>query len=166
MGYNEWSNRKRMKIGLMVNKDCEGKFGTVEDARFEIGMGGGSIASTVTTKEPGLSNHHSNFILEVNEMEFGGVADLSFPASSPSRGRVQEGGTVCPTLTAANQELCRIEKNYRIRKLTPLECFRLMGVQDEDSKKMLTVNSNSQCYKQAGNSIVVDVMSAMFKKLF
>lgn len=41
-----------------------------------------------------------------------------------------------------------------------------MGVQDEDSKKMLTVNSNSQCYKQAGNSIVVDVMSAMFKKLF
>ena len=42
MGYNEWSNRKRMKIGLMVNKDCEGKFGTVEDARFEIGMGGGA----------------------------------------------------------------------------------------------------------------------------
>lgn len=182
MGYNEWSNRKRMKIGLMVNKDCEGKFVTVEDARFEIGMGGGSIASTVTTKEPALSNHHSNFILEVNEMEkiqikqatekgfiemeFGGVADLSFPASSTRRGRVQEGGTVCPTLTAANQELCRIEKNYRIRKLTPLECFRLMGVQDEDSKKMLTVNSNSQCYKQAGNSIVVDVMSAMFKKLF
>lgn len=54
---------------------------------------------------------------------------------------------------------------YRIRKLTPLECFRLMGVTDEDAQKMMEVNSNTQCYKQAGNSIVVDVMCAMFRNL-
>ena len=53
---------------------------------------------------------------------------------------------------------------YRIRKLTPKECFRLMGVKDEDYEK-LTV-SNSQKYKQAGNSIVVDVLMAIFNNMF
>ena len=54
---------------------------------------------------------------------------------------------------------------YRIRKLTPRECGRLMGVPDEDIDKMAAVNSNTQLYKQFGNSIVVDVMCAMFKNL-
>lgn len=99
-------------------------------------------------------------------MEEGGVFDASFPESSTRRGRVQEGGTVSPTLTAQNNELYRVGSEYRIRKLTPKECFRLMGVDDEDADKMIAVNSNTQCYKQAGNSIVVDVMAAMFAKLF
>ena len=55
---------------------------------------------------------------------------------------------------------------YRIRKLTPLECFRLMDISDSDAKKMLAVNSETQCYKQAGNSIVVAVMVAIFNNLF
>lgn len=45
------------------------------------------------------------------------------------------------------------------------ECGRLMGVSDEDIDKMAVVNSNTQLYKQFGNSIVVDVMCAMFKNL-
>lgn len=58
-----------------------------------------------------------------------------------------------------------IATQYRIRKLTPKECGRLMGVSDEDINKMAAVNSNTQLYKQFGNSIVVDVMCAMFKNL-
>ena len=54
--------------------------------------------------------------------------------------------------------------NYQIRKLTPKECFRLMGVRDNDYDK-LTV-SNTQRYKQAGNSIVVDVLMAIFENMF
>ena len=55
----------------------------------------------------------------------------------------------------------------RIRKLTPRECFRLMGVSESDIDKMLNSGiSNSACYKLAGNSIVVDVMTAIFDKLF
>ena len=74
---------------------------------------------------------------------------------------------LAPTIVAgshgyANQH---VYTAYRIRKLTPLECFRLMGVSDEDAFKMMEINSNTQCYKQAGNSIVVDVMVEMFKKL-
>ena len=58
-----------------------------------------------------------------------------------------------------------IATQYRIRKLTPRECGRLMGVSDEDIDKMAAVNSNTQLYRQFGNSIVVDVMCAMFKNL-
>jgi DNA (cytosine-5)-methyltransferase 1 len=99
------------------------------------------------------------------ECELGGVADLSFPDSDTRRVRVQDRGSVCSTIMAQNQELCRIETQYRIRKLTPRECGRLMGVSDEDIDKMAAVNSNTQLYKQFGNSIVVDVMCAMFKNL-
>ena len=53
----------------------------------------------------------------------------------------------------------------RIRKLTPKECFRLMGFDDEDFAKAEAVNSNTQLYKQAGNSIVVDVIAHIFTQL-
>ena len=53
----------------------------------------------------------------------------------------------------------------RIRKLTPKECWRLMGFDDEDFEKASKVNSNTQLYKQAGNSIVVNVIEAILKNL-
>ena len=137
------------------------------------------------------------------ECEVGGCFDASYPESQTRRGRVQDNGNTCHTLTAQNQEIVRIEKvgqisndgsqcgtvysdsgisptliagthgdanskvftQYRIRKLTPRECGRLMGVSDEDISKMAAVNSNTQLYKQFGNSIVVDVMCAMFRNL-
>lgn len=54
---------------------------------------------------------------------------------------------------------------YRIRKLTPKECWRLMGFDDADFDKAKKVNSNTQLYKQAGNSIVVNVVEEIFKEL-
>lgn len=53
----------------------------------------------------------------------------------------------------------------RIRKLTPKECWRLMGFDDADYEKASKVNSNTQLYKQAGNSIVVNVLEAILKNL-
>lgn len=55
--------------------------------------------------------------------------------------------------------------DYRIRKLTPLSCWRLMGFDDSDFEKAEKVNSNTQLYKQAGNSIVVNVLEAILKGL-
>lgn len=73
---------------------------------------------------------------------------------------------ICPPITANSFQNNNLLKcKYRIRKLTPRECGRLMGVSDEDISKMAAVNSNTQLYKQFGNSIVVDVMCAMFKNL-
>lgn len=93
------------------------------------------------------------------------VADLSFPDSATRRGRVQDDGDTCPTLMASEQDLFKIESYYRIRKLTPLECWRLMDFADEDFKKAESVNSNSQLYKQAGNSIVKNVLMAIFGQM-
>ena len=59
----------------------------------------------------------------------------------------------------------RGEKEMRIRKLTPKETFRLMGFDDEDFDKAETVNSNTQLYKQAGNSIVVPVVEYILAEL-
>ena len=56
-------------------------------------------------------------------------------------------------------------EQYGIFKLSPKECLRLMGVTDTDADKMLSVNSKSQCYKQAGNSIVVPVLMGIFSQL-
>ena len=56
--------------------------------------------------------------------------------------------------------------DFRIRKLTPKECWHLMGFDDEDFYKAEAVNSNTQLYKQAGNSIVVDVIVKIYEKLF
>lgn len=53
----------------------------------------------------------------------------------------------------------------KIRKLTPKECWRLMGFDDTDFEKASQVNSNTQLYKQAGNSIVVNVLYEILKQL-
>lgn len=57
-------------------------------------------------------------------------------------------------------------KKYRIRKLTPRECFRLMGVDDKDIDTIQATGiSQSSMYRLAGNSIVVDVLFHLFRKL-
>lgn len=57
------------------------------------------------------------------------------------------------------------QENYRIRKLTPKECWRLMGFDDSDFEKAEKVCSNTQLYKQAGNSIVVNVLEGILGNL-
>ena len=57
------------------------------------------------------------------------------------------------------------QEKLKIRKLTPKECWRLMGFDDEDFEKASRVNSNTQLYKQAGNSICVPVLEAILKEL-
>lgn len=60
-----------------------------------------------------------------------------------------------------------IEKTYRIRKLTPRECFRLMGMKDSDIDKIQQAGiSNTQQYKMAGNSICIPVLEGIFRNLF
>ena len=93
--------------------------------------------------------------------------------------RVYSTDNVCPTLTTMAggntqpkllipqaTKISYINKEYRVRKLTPLECWRLMSFTDEDFYKAKNAGiSNSQLYKQAGNSIVVKVLEGIFKNL-
>lgn len=105
------------------------------------------------------------------EVPQGAVFDMSYPESTTRRGRVQDGGQVSPTLMAGGEAPCHYEgkeaASYRIRKLTPRECFRLMGVTEADIDKIQQSGvSQSQQYKMAGNSIVVDVLEHIFRKMF
>jgi DNA (cytosine-5)-methyltransferase 1 len=68
-----------------------------------------------------------------------------------------------PTLTSTDSKT--IKHNLRIRKLTPRECWRLMGCSDDDFNKAQEVCSNSQLYKQAGNAIVVDVFESILRSM-
>lgn len=107
-------------------------------------------------------------------------------AGSPTEQRLEPNSQgICNTLTSVQKdnmvlenvfklledECCGtfgiIEKTMqcRIRKLTPLECWRLMSFSDEDFHKAEAVNSNSQLYKQAGNSIVKNVLVAIFGQM-
>ena len=70
------------------------------------------------------------------------------------------------TLTNVQKDNYVLTESYRIRKLTPKECWRLMGFIDEDFYKAERINSNTQLYKQAGNSIVVNVLEGIFESLF
>lgn len=104
------------------------------------------------------------------ECVVGGVANLSYPDSTTRRGRVQEDGNICPTLTTRPEgfktAILPVTNDIRIRKLTPKECWRLMGFDDKSFEAAEQVNSNSQLYKQAGNSIVVDVLYYIFVELY
>ncbi len=92
----------------------------------------------------------------------GDSINLEQPNSKTRRGRVGHG--VAQTLNTAPQQAI-VEPQLRIRKLTPKECYRLMGFDDVDFEKAARVNSDSQLYKQAGNSIVVQVLEKIFLQM-
>lgn len=80
----------------------------------------------------------------------------------------KEDNTISCTLTTGVQNLAvcvEDEDNLRIRKLTPKECFRLMGIKDNDFEKIAKNQTNQSLYHMSGDSIVVDVLQAIFKEL-
>lgn len=96
------------------------------------------------------------------EAEVGDSVNLSHPNSKTRRGRV--GKQVANTLLTGESQGV-IEPDFRIRKLTPRECWRLQGFPDWAFDKAQEINSNSQLYKQAGNSVTVNVIAAIAKEL-
>lgn len=108
-----------------------------------------------------ITSQDRHGILQIGELDIKGNDQIK---------RVYDAEGISPclsTMQGGNRQPKIIEyQNYRIRKLTPLECWRLMGFKDEQFRKAEAVCSNSQLYKQAGNSIVVNVMEEIFKELF
>jgi DNA (cytosine-5)-methyltransferase 1 len=90
--------------------------------------------------------------------------DLGYPNSTTRRGRVGHG--VSKTIPTGGGDSMGTLDGFRIRKLTPRECWRLMGFDDDDfDKAQSTGMSNTQLYKQAGNSIVVNVLEGILLDL-
>jgi DNA (cytosine-5-)-methyltransferase len=96
------------------------------------------------------------------EASVGDSVNLSHPNSKTRRGRVGEG--IANTLVTGDSQGV-VMPNFRIRKLTPRECWRLQGFPDWAFDKAQEVNSNSQLYKQAGNSVTVNVIKEITRYL-
>ena len=96
------------------------------------------------------------------EATVGDSVNLAHPNSKTRRGRVGEG--IANTLVTGDSQGV-VMPNFRIRKLTPRECWRLQGFPDWAFDKAQEVNSNSQLYKQAGNSVTVNVIKEIARYL-
>lgn len=89
----------------------------------------------------------------------------NYMPSGHDASRIVDENGLAPTVKENHGTITATMTNLRIRKLTPKECWRLMGFDDSDFEKAAQVNSNSQLYKQAGNSIVVNVLEAILGNL-
>lgn len=147
-------------IESIKGHDCIKRvYGTDGAAPTISTMGGGNREPKIATGGgiPIRTANKKGYDMATN----GDGIDLAYPESKTRRGRVGHG--VAKTLPTGDSQGAL--DGFRIRKLTPKECWRLMGFSDEDFAKAEKVNSNTQLYKQAGNSIVVDVLMAIFKEL-
>ena len=117
-------------------------------------MGGGGREPKIRVKEATSQGYA--------EAEIGDSVNLSHPNSKTRRGRV--GKQIANTLLTGESQGV-VEPDFRIRKLTPRECWRLQGFPDWAFDKAQEVNSNSQLYKQAGNSVTVNVIEVIAREL-
>lgn len=154
VGNQNWTGNfiKEVKIEVACNLYNEGVKGFNRDTREILNTSG--LCKTIQTMQGG---NRQPKILEVWD-------------GYNQRIRVEK-GTIGTLTTNCGFDITRngqgiIEHHSRIRKLTPKECWRLMGFDDADFDKAAKVNSNAQLYKQAGNSIVVDVLVEIFKVMF
>lgn len=143
------------------------------------------IVGTITTD--GSSPKHNNRVITVAEMRGRDTTNPSHrgPANENYEQRLEVREDGCTnTITTVQKDNLVIEQRkvqymgdwvweaegklyeVRLRKLTPRECWRLMDFSDEDFEKAERVNSNTQLYKQAGNSIVRQVLVDVFKNLY
>ena len=125
-----------------------------------------NVAPTVTCGCGGVASSATVLIKTATKQGYeeatdGDSVNLAYPESKTRRGRV--GKQVAQTLTTSDQ--IGVYHNYRIRKLTPKECFRLMGVKDQDYEKIAKNQSNTSLYHLAGDSIVVDVLVEIFRRM-
>lgn len=135
--------------------------------KFEPVKDTDTIAKAICTS-PG-TRATDNYIDE-SKFEKGGVCGKDYTTNREQEQRLWSENGYSPCITTANTEILKIVTEHKgkrkIRKLTPLECWRLMGFLDEDFKKAKDSGlSDTQLYKQAGNSIVVDVLEGIFKNL-
>lgn len=169
------SNTRRGRVGKGVSQTllCNDNNGVVVNKKTIIQRAHGynnggemELCPSITTS----SFQENNF---VKEYELNNNVDIDNPLKEASgvytnastrfnRGSLEN---LSRTLKSESHDAGVVENNLHIRKLTPRECGRLMGVSDVDITKMQRVNSNSQLYKQFGNSIVVDVLYYIFKQM-
>ena len=156
-----------LKIAIPIKNEIK-KYGTIQPSFNQSGVvyetdgiaptlrayQGGNLEPKIRVREATRQGYA--------EAEIGDSVNLSHPNSKTRRGRV--GKQMANTLLTGESQGV-VEPDFRIRKLTPRECWRLQGFPDWAFDKAQEVNSNSQLYKQAGNSVTVNVIEAIAREL-
>lgn len=142
-----------------IRKDYES--GLIQESRHNM--------TSMKPRNDGISNtlttvQKDNYVIEPKIIQ---VAQIYPNSGNPQAGRIYDDKGISPAMDTCSggNRMPKVLDGYRIRKLTPRECFRLMGVKDEQFDRLSGI-SNSQLYKLAGNSIVVNVLEAIFRNLF
>ena len=164
--------------GVYINRPHQ-KRGVVQKGMIQtIKTSGNDIAVVVEDKpysDYSLEKIRGNIVKEnvvgtitANAMQSVNHDNCHLVIEQKSHGYNKDGKHICPTIkTSSWEENNHLVNNLRIRKLTPLEAFRLMGISDDDFwKAQESGMSNAQLYKQAGNGIVVNVFEAILRNLF
>lgn len=139
------------------------KFRTIGQRDIVYGINGvmGTLVATDYKQPKQIIDTNYNKNLQIGELDIKGNEQIR---------RVYNPEGMSPTLDTTqggNREPKMVNEEYRVRKLTPKECWRLMGFRDEFIDKCIDYGiSNSALYKQAGNSIVVTVLYFIFRELF
>ena len=169
----EFNENNLIKLGYIGNKDSQ-------SSRVYSADG---VSATIASNGGGLGAKTGLYLDENSNKPrlVGGIGELNFGKQFRQGNRVYDADAIAMCLNASpvgnaggNSYLYKVD--YKIRKLTPKECFRLMGFTDIDFLKVKNKlnetfykgkdRSDSQMYKQAGNSIVVQVIEELFKPLF
>lgn len=128
----------------------------------------GNVAITITTECNPYYQIGDDEMLKGGKQLTETLANIDNPEETQmldlyNRKSVEKG--YCQTIDLGYHNSMRLLNNCKIRKLTPRECFRLMGVADYDIDKVLRNQSDSSLYHLAGDSIVVNVLMAIFKEM-
>ena len=157
---------EEVKIGAMRGRN--------PDNLSERGKSNGNYQQRLEVNENGTSNtitsvQKDNLVVEPKVQQIGNIYPDKEGFKNRTAGRIFSANGLSPTLRtmSGDHQEPKIEFRYRIRKLTPRECFRLMGCDEETIDTIQAAGiSNSQQYKLAGNSIVMDVLYHLFRKMF
>lgn len=156
------------KIAPTIRAEREG-LKVIEDAKTTRGA---DVVSTIRASyyKTGERNIRENIVS--GKGYEGVIEETKYIVAMRGRGESNE-QKLEPNTQGVDNALSTVQKDnlvmetlrYRIRKLTPRECWRLMGYTDEDFDRAAKVNSNTQLYKEAGNAIVKQVLMAIFRQL-
>lgn len=153
---------------LTLNEDLSGRLNHYDYRDVDSVHSVNRVSPTLNTmqggdRQPKIAVREATKKGYAEAME-GDSVNTSFPNSKTRRGRV--GKQVAQTLQAGEVNQGVVTKDIRIRKLTPLECWRLQGFTDDQFYKAKNAGvSNSQLYKQAGNAVTVNVVDAIVNTL-
>lgn len=146
--------QRQPKILDVMNGEKDGTSRTIKAQYYKTGPS--SLEKTKDRGSTGVIERFDTDCKAVGDLKVGGERGIVYDAEK----------SMCTLSATQYKDPHKVLNEYRIRKLTPKECWRLMGFDDDDFEKAKAAGiSNTQLYKQAGNSIVVQVLERIFEKL-